>query len=127
MGLSTDTMAGAKDAAVNGSANGTPSSAAAKYNLPSHFIGGNHLEVAAPSKVRDFVASHGGHTVITNVRDSPRIPYLPRFWVFWGFWGNWWGQWLTLAFSTGPHCKQRYCSSQGDPIGAEMGIRDFWR
>lgn len=40
---------------------------AAKYNLPAHFIGGNHLGNAAPSKVKDFVAGHGGHTVITNV------------------------------------------------------------
>lgn len=61
-------MAGAKDAGVNGKANGTPSSSAAKYNLPSHFIGGNHLENAAPGKVKDFVQAHGGHTVITNVR-----------------------------------------------------------
>ena len=40
---------------------------AAKFNLPSHFIGGNHLEAAAPGSVKDFVASHDGHTVITNV------------------------------------------------------------
>ncbi|KAF2263278.1 hypothetical protein CC78DRAFT_534155 [Lojkania enalia] len=56
-------MAGAEK---NG-ANGTPSSAAAKYNLPSHFIGGTHLEMASPGKVKDFVAAHGGHTVISNV------------------------------------------------------------
>ncbi|KAF2663295.1 putative acetyl-CoA carboxylase [Microthyrium microscopicum] len=47
--------------------NGTPSSNAAKHNIPSHFIGGNSLAVAAPSKVKDFVAAHGGHTVIKNV------------------------------------------------------------
>ena len=47
--------------------NGTPSSNAAKYNLHSHFIGGNHLAAAPSSKVKDFVANHGGHTVITNV------------------------------------------------------------
>lgn len=40
---------------------------AERYNLPSHFIGGNTLDNAPPSKVKDFVASHGGHTVITNV------------------------------------------------------------
>jgi hypothetical protein len=51
-----------------GKANGAPSSNAAKYNLPSHFIGGNHLGVAPQSKVKDFVQAHGGHTVITNVR-----------------------------------------------------------
>ena len=47
--------------------NGTPSSNAAKHNLPSHFIGGNSLTTAPPSKVKDYVSSHGGHTVITNV------------------------------------------------------------
>ncbi|OJJ01421.1 hypothetical protein ASPVEDRAFT_41004 [Aspergillus versicolor CBS 583.65] len=47
----------------------TPSgvSRAAKYNLPSHFIGGNHLDAAAPSSVKDFVAQHEGHSVITSV------------------------------------------------------------
>jgi acetyl-CoA carboxylase/biotin carboxylase 1 len=40
---------------------------AEKHNLPAHFIGGNSLENAPPSKVKDFVASHDGHTVITNV------------------------------------------------------------
>lgn len=40
---------------------------AAKHNLPAHFIGGNHLQAAAPSKVKDFVAAHDGHTVITSV------------------------------------------------------------
>jgi acetyl-CoA carboxylase / biotin carboxylase 1 len=48
-------------------ANGVPSSNAARHNLPEHFIGGNHLAAAPPSSVKDFVASHGGHTVITNV------------------------------------------------------------
>ncbi|KAF2464339.1 uncharacterized protein BDR25DRAFT_272060 [Lindgomyces ingoldianus] len=67
MGLSTDRMAGLENKGVNGTANGTPSSAAAKYNLPSHFIGGTHLAAAAPGQVKDFVAAHGGHTVITNV------------------------------------------------------------
>ncbi|KAJ5896848.1 Acetyl-CoA carboxylase [Penicillium subrubescens] len=56
-------------AAPNGSApvNGHDSSNADKYNLPSHFIGGNHLDVAPPSSVKDFVANHGGHSVITSV------------------------------------------------------------
>lgn len=47
----------------------TPSgvSRAAKYNLASHFIGGNHLDAAAPSSVKDFVAQHEGHSVITSV------------------------------------------------------------
>ena len=38
-----------------------------KPALPPHFIGGNHLEAAPASSVKDFVASHEGHTVITNV------------------------------------------------------------
>jgi acetyl-CoA carboxylase/biotin carboxylase 1 len=69
MGFTTDTMAGADSKGVNGAAhtNGSPSSAAAKHNLPSHFIGGSHLGAASPGKVKDFVAAHGGHTVITNV------------------------------------------------------------
>jgi acetyl-CoA carboxylase/biotin carboxylase 1 len=46
--------------------NGT-TSYAAKHKLADHFIGGNRLENAAPSAVKDFVAAHDGHTVITNV------------------------------------------------------------
>jgi acetyl-CoA carboxylase/biotin carboxylase 1 len=44
------------------------SSYAAKHNLADHFIGGNKLAHAPPSRVKDFVAAHDGHTVITNVR-----------------------------------------------------------
>ncbi|KAJ5815599.1 hypothetical protein N7474_007376 [Penicillium riverlandense] len=36
-------------------------------DLPSHFIGGNSLEVAPPSTVKDFVANNDGHSVITSV------------------------------------------------------------
>ncbi|ETI27763.1 hypothetical protein G647_00212 [Cladophialophora carrionii CBS 160.54] len=60
-------------AAVNGVkgtkplANGTPSSWQAKHNVADHFIGSNKLENAPPSKVKDFVQSHDGHTVITSV------------------------------------------------------------
>ncbi|KAJ5888691.1 Acetyl-CoA carboxylase [Penicillium taxi] len=50
-----------------GITNGHGSSNAAKHNLPSHFIGGNHLEAAAPSDVKDFVAKNGGHSVISSV------------------------------------------------------------
>jgi len=59
---------------VNGHSNGTVpivpnghTSYAAKHNLADHFIGGNKLENAAPGAVKDFVANHDGHTVITNV------------------------------------------------------------
>ncbi|EPE05929.1 acetyl- carboxylase [Ophiostoma piceae UAMH 11346] len=38
-----------------------------KHKIADHFVGGNKLENAPESKVKDFVASHGGHTVITNV------------------------------------------------------------
>ena len=44
------------------------SSYTAKFQLADHFIGGNKLENAPASAVKDFVASHDGHTVITNVR-----------------------------------------------------------
>lgn len=74
-------------AAVNGSkaSNGTvpimnggsATSYAAKHKLADHFIGGNKLENAAPGPVKDFVASHDGHTVITNVR-SPLLLSLLR-------------------------------------------------
>jgi acetyl-CoA carboxylase/biotin carboxylase 1 len=47
---------------INGSA-----SYAAKHNLSNHFIGGNRLENAPAGPVKDFVANHDGHTVITNV------------------------------------------------------------
>ncbi len=36
-------------------------------NLPSYFIGLNTLEKAESGPVKDFVQSHNGHTVITNV------------------------------------------------------------
>lgn len=65
---------------VNGS-NGLPPtngkvSYAEKHNLADHFIGGNRLENAPPSKVKDFVAQNDGHTVITNV--SCTALRLPR-------------------------------------------------
>lgn len=63
-----DAVAGAPK--TNGHANGYPSKMAAKYNLAPHFIGGNELGHATPSKVKDFVAAHDGHTVITSVRTS---------------------------------------------------------
>jgi acetyl-CoA carboxylase/biotin carboxylase 1 len=49
------------------SVNGHGSSSAAKHNLASHFIGGNRLDLAPPSKVKDFVAANDGHSVITSV------------------------------------------------------------
>lgn len=65
--------------------NGT--SYAAKHKLADHFIGGNKLANAAPGPVKDFVAAHDGHTVITNVRIAQaseekgmvRIEYMLTF------------------------------------------------
>ncbi|KAK4561411.1 acetyl-coenzyme-A carboxylase [Recurvomyces mirabilis] len=63
-----DAVGGAAKAnGVNGHANGYPSQLAAKHNLASHFIGGNDLSKAAPSKVREFVAAHDGHSPITKI------------------------------------------------------------
>ncbi|KAI4277224.1 MAG: hypothetical protein LQ337_001938 [Flavoplaca oasis] len=44
-----------------------PSSYSAKHKIAPHFIGGNHLGVAPASSVKDFVANHDGHSVISNV------------------------------------------------------------
>lgn len=60
------------DAVANGVANGVKTgstqSYSAKHKLADHFIGGNKLENAASGPVKDFVAAHDGHTVITSVR-----------------------------------------------------------
>ncbi len=63
--MAADAVAGASK--TNGHSNNYPSAYAAKYNLAAHFIGGNELSRAAPSKVKEFVAQHDGHTVITKV------------------------------------------------------------
>lgn len=54
-------------AAATTNTNSHGSSYAAKHNLAEHFIGGNRLDLAPPSKVKDFVAAHDGHSVITSV------------------------------------------------------------
>ncbi|EEA26014.1 acetyl-coenzyme-A carboxylase [Talaromyces marneffei ATCC 18224] len=54
-------------AATTAKTNSHGSSSAAKHNLPSHFIGGNRLDLAPPSQLKDFVAAHNGHSVITSV------------------------------------------------------------
>jgi len=59
--------AGAVHASASAQTNGSPSSYSAKHNLAPHFIGGNHIQAADPSKVKDFVQSYDGHTVITKV------------------------------------------------------------
>lgn len=52
---------------TNGAHSGASSSYAQKFKLAAHFIGGNHLEAAPPSSVKDFVTHHDGHSVITSV------------------------------------------------------------
>jgi acetyl-CoA carboxylase / biotin carboxylase 1 len=47
--------------------NGHPSSWQAKHDVASHFIGGNHLDAASASDVKDFVQKSDGHSVITSV------------------------------------------------------------
>lgn len=63
-----DAVAGAAKQ-VNGSAKAVvpADSYAAKFNIAPHFIGGQGIEKAPPSVVKDFVLANGGHTVITNV------------------------------------------------------------
>lgn len=54
---------------------------AEKYNIADHFIGGNRLENAPASKVKDFVAQNGGHTVITNVSFAAIVSALAMGWA----------------------------------------------
>ncbi|EPX74755.1 acetyl-CoA/biotin carboxylase [Schizosaccharomyces octosporus yFS286] len=35
--------------------------------IASHFLGGNSLDIAPSSKVKDYITSRGGHTVITSI------------------------------------------------------------
>lgn len=66
-----DAAANGVKAHTNGTvplSNGSTQSYAARHKLADHFIGGNKLENAAPSAVKDFVAASDGHTVITKVR-----------------------------------------------------------
>lgn len=86
MGLLT-TMADAVGGApkVNGTStttmNGQASSYSSRFNLASHFIGGNELSKAPPSKVKDFVAANDGHTSITNVSgNTPQGRRRPQHW-----------------------------------------------
>lgn len=48
------------------------------HKLGSHFIGGNKLKSAPDSKVKDFVAAHDGHTVITKVARSSISLFVAR-------------------------------------------------
>lgn len=94
---------------TNGTHQRAPSSYAQKFNLAAHFIGGNQLEAAPPGFVKDFVTNHDGHSVVTSVSTN-QATYAFR------------GDWLTIQ--TGAHREQWYCGGQGNPVGAEMGLRD---
>lgn len=94
--------------------NGHGSSFAAKHDLAPHFIGGNHLANAPPSKVRDFVQAHDGHTVITNVR-LLRPVWLSRLQI------------RPLTPFSGAHRQQRYCRSQVHSLCAKMVLRELRR
>jgi hypothetical protein len=97
---------------VRNGAGAAPPSYAQKHNIAAHFIGGNTVESAPPGPVKDFVTANGGHTVITNVSFLPLSSLL---------WDSWWVGNANMTCA-GPHCKQRYCSRERDPLGAEMGI-----
>ena len=92
--------------------NGVQSSWQAKHELGSHFYGGNRLEKAPPSKVKDFVQAQDGHSVITSVS-------FIHAEVSAGTRG------LTTVLDLDR--EQRHCSSQGDPIRTKMGLRDIRR
>lgn len=75
MGLSpNDTMAADAHNGANGSPSVPGGLSERAAELAPHFIGGNHLNAAAPGKVKDFVAANDGHTVITNVSGRNRKP-----------------------------------------------------
>jgi hypothetical protein len=96
---------------INGHKRSGSTSYSKKHEIPAHFIGGNYLEVAPAGPVKDFVAAHDGHTVITSVGQIAGEKWPP-------------GQLLT---GTGFDCQQWYCGSQGDPVSSEMGLRDLRR
>lgn len=116
--------------------NGHGSSFAAKHNLPSHFIGGNHLGVAPPSSVKDFVAKSDGHSVITSVSFfAQTISYLSDRSISLSGgdqctkWDDWrLAQLVLICIVTcllGAYRQQRYCRSEGDPFRTKMGLRDL--
>lgn len=96
---------------------------AAKYNIPSHFIGGNHLDAAPPSSVKDFVANHEGHSVISSVSGNLRGSETTK--VFRSHQHSTISLTSGLALGIGSHRQQRYCRRQGDSIGPEMGLRNI--
>lgn len=69
-GLSASNGYQSRRASLAPHANGK-ASYAELHKIADHFIGGNRLEKAPESKVKDFVAANDGHTVITNVSIPP--------------------------------------------------------
>lgn len=69
---------------VNGAKtpNGTSTAWQSKHDLADHFIGGNKLSNATPSKVKDFVQTSDGHSVITNVSSHISEQYCKRLTVY---------------------------------------------
>jgi hypothetical protein len=55
---------------------GRTGSYAKRHSIPPHFIGGNHLLVAPPGKVTDYVANHDGHTAITSVGGNSEMLFF---------------------------------------------------
>src|SRR3954453_1334048 len=104
----TATVNGITDAMTNGQR----SSWQSKHQVPAHFIGGNHLDAAAPGVVKDFVQNSEGHSVITSV--SPAKLVRASFLVL-------------ICILSGSHCQQWYCSSQRNQVGAKMGLRNARR
>lgn len=65
-GVNGSHASGRKNSVVAPHTNGKATYAELR-KVADHFIGGNRLENAPESKVKDFVAANDGHTVITNV------------------------------------------------------------
>jgi hypothetical protein len=98
----TTTVNGTTGAVMNGSWQ-------SKHQVPAHFIGGNHLDAAAPGVVKDFVQNSEGHSVITSVSLTKLV--RASFQV------------LTCILP-GSHCQQWYCRSQRNQVRAKMGLRN---
>jgi acetyl-CoA carboxylase / biotin carboxylase 1 len=65
--MTNNNMANMANGTNGALSNGHPSSWQAKHDLPPHFIGGNYLDSAPASAVKDFVQKSDGHSVITSV------------------------------------------------------------
>jgi hypothetical protein len=89
--------------------NGQHSSWQSKHQVPAHFIGGNHLDAAAPGVVKDFVQNSEGHSVITSVSPAKLVQASLR---------------VLTCILPGSHCQQWYCRSQRNQIRAKMGLRN---